>query len=125
LKYIGFDGQGHQVRDCLHPRDLARLVALQLHAGDAADKPRLANVSGGVASACSLQQLSRWCSERWGMQAVASSPEPRPYDLPWVVLDHQRCSQAWDWSPQISLEAVLEEIANFAQANPDWIALSA
>ena len=22
LKYIGFDGMGHQVRDCLHPRDL-------------------------------------------------------------------------------------------------------
>ena len=22
LKYIGFDGGGHQVRDCLHPRDL-------------------------------------------------------------------------------------------------------
>jgi CDP-paratose 2-epimerase len=125
LKYIGFDGQGHQVRDCLHPRDLARLVALQLQAGDAADKPRLANVSGGVASACSLQQLSRWCRERWGVQAVASSPEPRPYDLPWVVLDHQRCSQVWDWSPQISLEAVLEEIASFAEANPDWIALSA
>jgi CDP-paratose 2-epimerase len=125
LKYIGFDGQGHQVRDCLHPRDLARLVALQLHAGDAADKPRLANVSGGVASACSLQQLSRWCSERWGIQVVVSSPEPRPYDLPWVVLDHQPCSQAWDWSPQISPESVLEEIASFAEATPDWIALSA
>jgi CDP-paratose 2-epimerase len=113
------------VRDCLHPRDLARLVTLQLQAGYAADKLRLANVSGGVASACSLQQLIRWCSERWGMQVVASSPEPRPYDLPWVVLDRQPCSQAWDWSPQISLKAVLEQIASFAEANPDWIALSA
>src|SRR5439155_1377744 len=25
LKYIGFDGQGHQVRDCLHPRHVAAL----------------------------------------------------------------------------------------------------
>jgi CDP-paratose 2-epimerase len=23
LKFIGFDGAGHQVRDCLHPSDLA------------------------------------------------------------------------------------------------------
>ena len=58
LKYIGFDGHGHQVRDCLHPRDLAALVALQLQAGDDRSKPRLANVSGGISSACSLQQLS-------------------------------------------------------------------
>src|SRR5258707_157367 len=26
LKYIGFDGQGHQGRDCLHPRDGAAIV---------------------------------------------------------------------------------------------------
>ena len=23
LRYLGFGGQGHQVRDCLHPADLA------------------------------------------------------------------------------------------------------
>ena len=26
LRYIGFDGEGHQARDCLHPRDLAVLI---------------------------------------------------------------------------------------------------
>src|SRR5260370_39577746 len=30
LKYIGFDGQGHQVRDCLHPRDFAAIVWKQM-----------------------------------------------------------------------------------------------
>ncbi len=30
LKYIGFDGQGSQVRDCLHPRDLVPLIARQV-----------------------------------------------------------------------------------------------
>ncbi|MEX0687679.1 MAG: NAD-dependent epimerase/dehydratase family protein, partial [Pirellulales bacterium] len=79
LRYIGFDGQGHQVRDCLHPRDLAALLVLQLQAGEARDKPRLANVSGCAASVCSLAQLSAWCSDRWGAQAVAHDPVPRPY----------------------------------------------
>ena len=36
LRHIGFDGLGHQVRDCLHPADLAPLVLAQLDAGDAA-----------------------------------------------------------------------------------------
>ena len=125
LRYIGFDGQGHQVRDCLHPRDLACLVARQLLAGADRTKPRLVNVSGGVESSCSLQQLSAWCGERWGTRAVDHTPEVRPYDLPWVVLDHQLCSVAWDWQPQIKRNAVLEEIAAFADAHSDWIALSA
>ncbi|MCP9888691.1 NAD-dependent epimerase/dehydratase family protein [Cyanobium sp. ATX 6A2] len=125
LRYIGFDGQGHQVRDCLHPQDLARLLALQVQAGDDQRKPRLLNVAGGIETACSLQQLSCWCSERWGVRAVAQSPEPRPYDLPWVVLDQRACRDAWGWQPQISRELVLEEIAVFADGNPNWIALSA
>ena len=125
LKYIGFDGQGHQARDCLHPRDLAALVALQLQAGDARDKPRLVNVSGGLNSACSLAQLSSWCSDRWGVQPVSHDPVPRQYDLPWVVLDSQFCSRSWNWQPQIDQRGILEEISVFAEANPDWIACSA
>jgi CDP-paratose 2-epimerase len=125
LKYIGFDGQGHQVRDCLHPRDLADLLVLQLQAGHDPAKPRLANVSGGAGSALSLQQLSHWCSERWGPQPVEHQPEPRPYDLPWVVLDHQQASSHWGWTPKIRNTTLLEEIAVFADANPHWIALSA
>jgi CDP-paratose 2-epimerase len=125
LKYIGFNGQGHQVRDCLHPRDLATLVALQLRAGEHTQKPRLVNVSGGVESVCSLAQLSQWCGERWGAHAVAPQPAPRPYDLPWVVLDSRHCTASWDWQPRISRAAILEEIAVFADANPEWIARSA
>jgi CDP-paratose 2-epimerase len=125
LKYIGFDGQGHQVRDCLHPRDLAALLALQLRAGDAHGKPRLTNVSGGLTSACSLRQLSDWCSERWGPRQVAQSPEPRPYDLPWVVIDASQCLDHWGWSPRQNQQAILAEIAAFADTQPDWINLSA
>jgi CDP-paratose 2-epimerase len=50
LAYIGFDGQGHQVRDCLHPADLVSLLDLQLADTDA-DKPRVVNVGGGRGSA--------------------------------------------------------------------------
>ena len=125
LKYIGFDGLGHQVRDCLHPRDLAALVALQLQAGDDRQKPRLANVSGGASSACSLQQLSSWCTERWGPQPVSHNPEPRPYDLPWVVLDRALASSSWGWTPRISTTTILSEIAAFAEEHSNWIALSA
>jgi CDP-paratose 2-epimerase len=125
LRYIGFDGMGHQARDCLHPRDLAALLALQLQAENASAKPRLINVSGGAHSACSLQQLSKWCSERWGERPVAHDPKPRQYDLPWVVLDHSLATNHWRWQPKLNTTTILDEIATFAEANPNWIRLSA
>ena len=121
LKYIGFDGQGHQVRDCLHPRDLAVLLAMQLQAGDDRSRPRLVNVSGGEASTRSLLQLSDWCSHRWGPSEVTHNPLSRQYDLPWVVLDHAQASQSWQWKPTYTVEKILEEIANFADQQSDWI----
>lgn len=124
LKYIGFDGRGHQVRDCLHPADLAPLVLAQFDAGTR-DAPRIANVGGGAASARSLRQLSAWCSARFGPHAVAADPSPRAFDLPWVVLDSSRVAAHWNWRPRRSVEQILEEIAVHAEAHPAWLDLSA
>jgi CDP-paratose 2-epimerase len=119
LKYIGFDGQGSQVRDCLHPSDLVDLVLRQMR-GDSPKDPkdgidgRICNFSGGMTNAMSLGQLSRWCEERFGAHAVASDPNPRPFDLPWVVLDSARAEHMWGWRPTTRLADILEEIAGSA-----------
>ena len=42
MRYIGFGGLGHQVRDCLHPRDLVPLLRRQLAGAEHPAKPRLA-----------------------------------------------------------------------------------
>lgn len=123
LKYIGFDGTGYQVRDCLHPRDLASLVVQQCRSGS--DQPRIVNVSGGAGSAISLRQLSDWCGQRWGTHEVVASQGVRPYDLPWIVLDSRLAGECWDWSPQMATDQILEEIAQFADTQDDWIGFSA
>jgi CDP-paratose 2-epimerase len=124
LKYIGFSGQGHQVRDCLHPRDLLPLLEAQL-AYTGTDKLRVQNVSGGVPSARSLAQLSEWCGRRFGPHPVTSDPTPRPFDLPWLVLDSARAKRQWQWQPATPTDKILEEIAQHAQQHPNWLALSA
>ena len=118
LKYIGFDGLGHQTRDCLHPRDLVPVLLQQF---DGKLGPRLQNLSGGVAQSMSLRQLSAWCAARFGSREVASDAQPRPFDLPWLVLDSTRARTALGWQPETSLESVLEEIAHHAEANPHWL----
>jgi CDP-paratose 2-epimerase len=124
LKYIGFDGTGHQVRDCLHARDLLPLITKQLQKSGS-DKPRIVNVSGGVEHSASLRQLSAWCEQRFGKQSVAVDKQPRPFDVPWLVLDSSRAGQVWDWKPQTSLDTVWNEIATHAEKNPNWLDFAA
>lgn len=124
LKYIGFDGKGHQVRDCLHPRDLVPLLEKQM-AFSGKIKIRVLNVSGGVKSAMSLAQLSDWCASRFGPRTVASDPNPRPFDIPWLVLDAGLAWREWNWFPDTPLQNILEEIVHHAEKNPHWLELSA
>lgn len=124
LKYIGFDGAGHQTRDCLHPRDLLPVLQKQLSAAEAG-KPRIMNFGGGAGNSMSLAQLSKWCAERFGIHQVASDSEPRPFDVPWLVMDSRLAGETWRWRPALALEAILEEIAGHAEANPHWLEMSA
>jgi CDP-paratose 2-epimerase len=120
LKYIGFDGTGRQVRDCLHARDLVPLLAKQIQR-PAANAPRLLNVGGGLARSASLRELSSWCEQRFGPAAVTAQPETRRFDVPWLVLDSSRAEQTWGWRPQTSLETTWAEIADHAEKNPHWL----
>jgi CDP-paratose 2-epimerase len=124
LKYIGFDGQGHQVRDCLHPRDLGPLLEKQFAATKRTGADRIVNASGGGASATSLRQLSDWCAGKFGAHSVTADPAPRAFDIPWLVLDSALAARVWDWRPQTTPHAIFEEIAAHAEAHPDWLDLS-
>jgi CDP-paratose 2-epimerase len=135
LRYLGFGGQGHQVRDCLHPRDLLPLLVRQMShhiqqstrnqesgtKNQEPGTPNIVNISGGIASAQSLRQLTDWCDDRFGPHEIIADGRPRSFDLPWVVLDHALASRVWNWQPATPVEDILQEIATHAEANPHWL----
>jgi CDP-paratose 2-epimerase len=123
LTYIGFEGTGHQVRDCLHPRDLADLLERQMQS-TSREHTRVLNVSGGARSAMSLKELSAWCTDRFGSRNVRQDLSPRAYDVPWLVLDSRLAMTEWAWSPRADSDGILEEIAVHAEANPLWFDLT-
>ena len=123
LKYIGFDGAGHQTRDCLHPRDLLPVLLAQMTAKKS-DRPRIMNFGGGKENSISLIQLSQWCANRFGPHHVASDPAPRQFDVPWLVLNSRLAHENWKWKPATSMDSILEEIAKHAEANPRWLEIS-
>ncbi|WP_049802570.1 NAD-dependent epimerase/dehydratase family protein [Gloeothece verrucosa] len=124
LKYIGFGGKGYQVRDCLHPRDLISLLHQQFGEPLNTQKPRVINISGGVDNSMSLCQLSYWCENYFGSNEVIETDLERPFDIPWMILDPTQASHVWDWFPKTKIEQVLEEIAAYAEKNPNWCSLS-
>jgi CDP-paratose 2-epimerase len=123
LKYIGFDGQGHQVRDCLHPWDVGALIWKQMKSPDR-QVERVQNVGGGVGSAMSLAQLSSWCAKRFKKHTVGHDSASRPYDVPWMVLNLSRAEGQWDWHPTVRIAQILEEIAQHGEAHAEWLEIS-
>lgn len=125
LRYLGFGGRGLQVRDALHPADLAMLVIKQIEAGDNREPPRVLNVAGGLESTFSLAELSAWCEARFGTrQHVVHDGTDRPFDIAWLALDDAPARAYWDWRPETSRDAIFTEVADFAERNPGWMQIS-
>ncbi|MGB8356342.1 MAG: NAD-dependent epimerase/dehydratase family protein [Chthoniobacteraceae bacterium] len=120
LRYIGFGGQGYQVRDCIHPADLVGVLARQMKTAPDPGQA-ITNFSGGILNSMSLCQLHAWSVARFGPHAVAGSSEERPFDIPWMVLDSSLARTRFGWQPSRSLADILEEIAIHAEQNPDWL----
>ena len=120
LIYIGFEGTGRQVRDALHPHDLAALVDEQISNGGSGGQ-RVYNVGGGAGNARSLAQLTAWCDARFGVQVVQSDLNSRKYDVPWMVMDSSDAERDFGWKVETQIENILEQIAEHAQRNRDWL----
>ena len=52
------------------------------------------------------------------------SGEDRAYDVPWVVLDSGEATRRWGWAVERTIEGILDELADHAEAHPEWLALS-
>src|ERR1039457_2112964 len=98
IKYLGFGGQGFQVRDALHPNDLAHMVDLELRSGGPG---QLLNVSGGHTNSMSLAQLTAWCDQRFGPHKPIADGSERPYAIAWLILDSSKALTVAAWKPQI------------------------
>jgi CDP-paratose 2-epimerase len=134
LRYIGFGGSGHQVRDFLHPSDLLEVVGPQLTVATPPEDP-IFNLGGGPPCALSLARLSQWCARRWPEQTKhyphlfpkenaggTQEAENRPFDIPWFVMDSRKATRAFAWQPKQSSDEILESIATHAEENPAWLA---
>lgn len=101
-------GDGKQVRDALHIRDVVRLLRLQgeaLFGRDAADfRGEVFNVGGGYENTVSLLEL---CA-RW--KITPSFGEWRPADQKVFYCDVTKAKQMLGWKPEVGLEEGLADL---------------
>ena len=81
----------------------------------------LYTAGGGPENAMSLRQLNAWCDARFGPHAPSSDPNPRPYDIPWIMMDNSAAASDFRWSPEITLDDNLRRIAEHAEEHPEWL----
>ena len=69
-------------------------------------------------------EILEYQQKRFGPNEVVSSLEERPMDAPWIVMDSSLAQNAWNWSVKTKLEQILDEIADHAEKNPNWLSLT-
>lgn len=116
LSYIGFGGQGKQVRDILHVDDLCELILDQVDHLDRYDR-HVFNVGGGAACGVSLRELTALSQEVTGNEIpMGSSPQDRPADVRIYVTDHRRLTEYSGWRPKRDPRTVMADICHWIRA---------
>jgi CDP-paratose 2-epimerase len=106
LSYIGFGGEGKQVRDVLHVEDLCDLVMNALGHMDRVNG-KVYNAGGGKSNALSLRECTDICATLTGEKlAIGSDPNDRPGDIKLYITDNTRITADTGWQPQRDLPRV-------------------
>jgi CDP-paratose 2-epimerase len=121
LTYIGFGGEGKQVRDLLHIEDLVDLVERQL-LDPGAWNGRTVNVGGGRQCSLSLLEATEICQRLTGNQIpIEPVQETRQGDVPVYISDCRELFSLDDWRPQRSAEQVLGDYHDWVATDPERI----
>ena len=117
LAYLGYGGQGKQVRDFLHVADLCGLLLEQVEHFDAWDG-WVGNVAGGVENSASLLELTNLCREITGNSVpLERVPANRPNDLRLFIGDCARLHQRTPWRPRRPVRDILSDTARWVAQN--------
>lgn len=107
-------GNGKQVRDVLHAKDM---VALYLSVPNHIDKARgqVFNIGGGMKNSLSLLELFAFLEKELFIKLKFTQLPPRESDQKVFVADIKKASRTFDWTPKVSKEEGIRELLNWLQ----------
>jgi len=121
LNYLGYGGNGDQVRDVLFIQDLCRLILIQIKKFKKFEND-LFCIGGGIKNAINLRNLSDICEKITKNKIkITKKPKTSIYDIPYYVTSLNKISKISNWKPMISLNQGLFEIYNWMINNKNKI----
>ncbi len=122
LRYIGFGGDGKQVRDLLHIEDLVNLIERQLLEPERWNHQTV-NVGGGRECSLSLRETTEVCRKLTGNEIpIEPVAETRPGDVPIYLSDCSRLYGLDAWRPKHDAARILADIHAWIRSDEKRIA---
>lgn len=121
LSYIGYGGEGKQVRDFIHVEDLYQAIKHQLGSFDDYTD-RVYNIGGGLENSVSLKELTKLCEEITGNKIqIESVKEDRPADLRFFITDSTRFLEKSGLQWNKDARTTVQEIYEWIRDNKDQL----
>jgi CDP-paratose 2-epimerase len=117
LKYIGYGGNGHQIRDILHIYDLCDLIELQIKNFNK-NNNALFTVGGSKNSYTSLIELTKKC-EKITKNKIKFSKQSKSsiYDIPYFITDNSKIQRTYNWKPKRNMNQIIKDTYNWLIVN--------
>ena len=117
LSYIGFGGNGHQVRDILHIDDVCNIVHLQIKKLKNINN-EIFNIGGGPRNSISLFNLTQKCKKLTkNIIKIKKISKTSDFDIPYYVTDNKKIKKFYKWQPSKSIDKILNDIYYWLKKN--------
>ena len=114
LSYIGYGGNGNQLRDVLHIEDLLRLINIQIKNFNKIYNKKFC-VGGSTKSYTSLKGLTIICEKITGNKIKFKRQRKTSiYDIPYYLTDNYYITKTYKWSPK-------KDIMNIVKDTYKWL----
>ena len=117
LKYIGYGGNGNQLRDVLHIDDLCSLILKQVKYINRINN-KIFTVGGSKKSSTSLLSLTKSCQKiTKNIVRIKKIKKTSIYDIPYYVTNNNYVSKVYQWRPKKNISNIIEDLYFFTLKN--------
>ena len=109
MKYIGFGGNGLQLRDVLHVSDLCELIFKQIKKFNKINN-KLFTVGGSWKSNTSLKELTKICEKITNNRVSFNKIKKTSiYDIPYFITNNRLVTKTYNWKPKRDILKVVTD----------------
>lgn len=117
LSYIGFGGNGHQVRDIIHIKDVCEIILLQIKNLKKINNQTF-NIGGGEKNKISLKNLTLKCERITKNKIIINKiKKTSNFDIPYFVTDNSKIKKIYKWKPLRTMDMLLYDIYTWLNEN--------